>query len=97
MLECNRFVKKKMTMLTRVVSVLIVVSCLVLLLSQTAFAKNTYVINDGDRVLIPTTYATAPAEVLDEAGLDEMSMAATMGSSNKDMIPARDGPPGIGW
>ena len=55
MLECNRFVKKKMTMLTRVVSVLIVVSCLVLLLSQTAFAKNTYVINDGDRVLIHTT------------------------------------------
>ena len=44
MLECNRFVKKKMTMLTRVVSVLIVVSCLVLLLSQTAFAKNTYAI-----------------------------------------------------
>ena len=70
MLECNRFVKKKMTMLTRVVSVLIVVSCLVLLLSQTAFAKNTYVINDGDRVLIHTTYATDPAEVLDEAGLE---------------------------
>lgn len=70
MLECNRFVKKKMTMLTRVVSVLIVVSCLVLLLSQTAFAKNTYRINDGDRVLIHTTYATDPAEVLDEAGLE---------------------------
>lgn len=70
MLECNRFVKKKMTLLTRVVCVLLVVSCLVLLISQTAFAKNTYVINDGDRVLYHTTYATDPAEVLDEAGLE---------------------------
>lgn len=39
------------------------------LLSQTAFAK-TYVITDGDRVVTYTTFATDPAEVLGEAGLD---------------------------
>lgn len=70
MLECNRFVKKKMTLFTRVTAVVLVVVCVVLLMSQTAFAKNTYLINDGGRVLIHTTYATDPAEVLDEAGLE---------------------------
>lgn len=70
MLECNRFVKKKMSLLKRSAAVLLVIVCTVLLLSQTAFAKNTYLINDGNRVLIHTTYATDPAEVLDEAGLE---------------------------
>ncbi len=69
MLESNRFVKKKMTHLKRTTALLLVVVCIVLLLAQTAFAKNTYLINDGNRVLIHTTYATDPAEVLDEAGL----------------------------
>lgn len=39
------------------------------LLSQTAFAK-TYVITDGDRVVTYTTFATDPAVVLGEAGLE---------------------------
>lgn len=69
MLECNRFVRKKITFFSRVVALLLPVVCVILLLSQTAFAKNTYLINDGDRVLIHTTYATDPADVLDEAGL----------------------------
>lgn len=69
MLECNRYVRKKMTLFTRVVALLLPIVCVVLLLSQTAFAKNTYLINDGDRVVIHTTYATDPAAVLDEAGL----------------------------
>ena len=38
------------------------------LVRQTAFAK-TYVITDGDRVVTYTTFATDPAEVLDQAGL----------------------------
>ena len=70
MLECHRFVKKKMTRLTRAAALLLVVVCVVALMAQTAFAKNTYLINDGNRVLIHTTYATDPAEVLDEAGLE---------------------------
>lgn len=40
------------------------------LLSQAAFAQTTYVITDGDRVLVHTTYETDPAEVLSEAGLE---------------------------
>ena len=45
------------------------VACTLLLLSQTAFALNTYVITDGDRIVIVTSSATDPAEILDEAGL----------------------------
>lgn len=40
------------------------------LLSQAVFAQTTYVITDGDRVLVHTTYATDPAAVLTEAGLE---------------------------
>lgn len=42
----------------------------VLVLSQTAFAKTTYVITDGDRVFTYESFATDPAAVLTEAGLD---------------------------
>lgn len=70
MLECNLYVGKKITALTRAAALLLPILCIVLLLTQTAFAKNTYLINDGGRVVIHTTYATDPAEVLDEAGLE---------------------------
>jgi len=69
MLECNRNARKKVKIFSRVISLLLPVVCIVLLLSQTAFAQNTYLINDGGRVMIHTTYATDPAEVLNEAGL----------------------------
>lgn len=39
------------------------------LLIQPAAAKNTYVINVGDEVLVHNTYATDPTEVLQEAGV----------------------------
>lgn len=70
MLEYNCMIGKKSTLFTRAVALLLPIACIVLLLSQTAFAKNTYLINDGGRVMIHTTYATDPAEVLDEAGLE---------------------------
>ncbi len=70
MLECNRFITKKMTKPMRLAALLLPVVCIVLLLSQTVFAKNTYLINDSGRVVIHTTYATDPAAVLDEAGLE---------------------------
>lgn len=50
-------------------TVLAIPMVLLLLLSQTAFAQNTYVITDGDRVLVYTSAATDPAAVLNEAGL----------------------------
>ena len=42
----------------------------VFLLTQTAFAKNTYVISDGTRIFTYESYATDPQAVLQEAGLD---------------------------
>lgn len=61
---------KKSSVLIRVLAMLLPIVCIVLLLSLTAFAKNTYLINDGGRLLIHATYASDPAEVLAEAGLD---------------------------
>ena len=50
-------------------AVLLIPVVVLLLLSQTVFAQNTYVITDGDRVLVYTSSATDPAAVLNEAGL----------------------------
>lgn len=69
MLECNRLITKNMTKPMRYAALMLIVVCIVLLLSQTVFAKNTYLINDSGRVVIHTTYATDPAAVLDEVGL----------------------------
>lgn len=69
MLECNRFVKRKLTKLARAAYLIVPLLCIVLLLSQTVFAKSTYLINDGGRVVIHSTYATDPAAILSEAGL----------------------------
>ena len=69
MLEYNRNVKKKLHNLSRLALLILPAVCIVMLLSQTAFAKSTYLINDGGKVLIHTTYATDPADVLTEAGL----------------------------
>lgn len=70
MLERNRDIQKKFTVFSRVVSLLLPVVCIVLMLTQVAFAKTTYVINDGGYVVVHTTYATDPADVLNEAGLE---------------------------
>ena len=69
MLEYNRFLQKKIAFLTRTAALILAVILAVLLLAQTAFAKSTYLINDGDKVLVHTTYATDPADILVEAGL----------------------------
>ena len=46
------------------------VALLVTMLSQNVFAQNTFVITDGDQVIVHTTYASDPAMALDEAGVD---------------------------
>jgi len=69
MQECKRKEKKKIMSFLRVAALVIPAVAVVFLLSQTVFAQNTYVITDGDRVLIYTSSASDPAEVLDEAGL----------------------------
>ena len=69
MLEYNRIVKKRLAKLWRIALLIVPMICIVVLLSQTVFARSTYVISDGGRVLLHTTYATDPAKILNEAGL----------------------------
>ena len=63
------FVVKKGNRIAPVVALVLVASVLVVLLSQTAFAQNTYVITDGDQVTVHTSYAGDLDEVLVEAGI----------------------------
>ena len=60
---------KKSSLLIRICALALVLVASVTILSQTVFAKNTFVITDGDNVTVHTTYATDPAVVLDEVGL----------------------------
>lgn len=60
----------KKTLLLRLGAVALTLLLTAGLLSQAVFAQTTYVITDGDRVLVHTTYATDPAAVLTEAGLE---------------------------
>ena len=63
----NPMVKRKRAFIR--MSILLVPLVVLLLLSQTVFAQNTYVISDGGRILVHTSSATDPALVLTEAGL----------------------------
>ena len=67
--EIKRFAKKRKILLVRTAAILVPLMLTLVLLSQTAFAQNTYVITDGSRVFTYTTFATDPEAVLDEAGL----------------------------
>ena len=69
MLEFRRKVRDRMILTTRLLMLLVPVVCIVLLLSQTAFARTTYRIHDGGQVLIYTTSSTDPNVVLSEAGV----------------------------
>ena len=68
--NAKRSAKKKKVLLIRTAAIVIPLIMSLVLLSQTAFAKNTYVITDGRRVLTYSTFSTDPAEVLGEAGLE---------------------------
>ena len=65
----KRFFTKKSSLLPRAAAVVLPLVIVITLLSQTAFAQTTYVITDGSRVVVHTTYATDPKAVLGEAGL----------------------------
>lgn len=59
---------RKNSLPVRLTALALTLICAVTLLSQAVFAKTTYVITDGNEVLVHTTYATDPAKVLNEAG-----------------------------
>ncbi len=56
--------------LRRTVAVAAMVSIVALLLSQSVFAQNSYVITDGDNVTVHQSFSTDPDVVLDEAGIE---------------------------
>lgn len=61
---------KKYSLLIRIGVLTLAIICTAMLISQAAYAESiTYVITDGDQVLVHTTYATDPADVLAEAGI----------------------------
>lgn len=69
MRKSDRNTNKRKAMLLRAAAAVLTVGVASAILSQKAFAK-TYVITDGDRVVTYTTFATDPAEVLGQAGLE---------------------------
>lgn len=76
---------KKNSLMLRIGVLALVMICTATLISQTVFAESiTYVITDGDQVLVHTTDATEPEEVLDEAGiaLDETDLYETEASED---------------
>lgn len=54
-------------------AIAVAVLCLIAMLSQTAFAENTYVITDGKSVTVYTTHTSDPDKVLAEAGVAALS------------------------
>ena len=66
----KQFALRRKTALIRMTAIVLAVCGSVAMLSQSAFAQNTYMITDGDRVTYHTSYATDPNEVLDEAGFE---------------------------
>lgn len=66
----KRLALERKVLFIRVAAILLPLAISTMLLSQTAFAQTTYVITDGSRVLVHTTNATNPEDVLGEAGLE---------------------------
>ena len=86
-------VLKKRNLVLRTMAVLVAITCMVSVLSQTVFAQNTYVITDGDQTIVHTTYASDPARVLNEAGfaLDEGDTYTTVTADGVSEITVRRG------
>lgn len=70
MLENKRAARNKLLALGRIAAVALPVMIMILLMTQVAFAKTTYVINDGGNIVVHATFTTDPVEILDEAGLE---------------------------
>ena len=64
------FAARRRNFLIYLVVVAVPLVFLLTMLSQNVFAQNTFVITDGDQVIVHTTHASDPAMALDEAGVD---------------------------
>lgn len=70
MQKVKRVFLKKNYLMTRMLMLALPLAFLLVFLSQTAFAQNTYVITDGGKVYVHTTSSTDPELILGEAGLE---------------------------
>lgn len=79
---------KKHFRIIRAISLVMIASCSLSILTQSVFAKNTYVISDGSQVTVHSTYETDPTGVLSEAGveLDNIDIFTTNNSSGVSEI-----------
>lgn len=77
----------------RAISAVMIASCSLSALSQSVFAKNTYVISDGSQVTVHSTYETDPTGVLSEVGveLDNIDMFTTNTDAGVSNITIRRG------
>ena len=64
------FMLKRKNRFVRILALALPLIGLAVLLSQTAFAQNTYVITDGNQVTVHTSFSSDPATVLDQAGVE---------------------------
>ena len=64
------FAARRRNIFLYVIAIAVPVVFLLTMLSQRVFAQNTFVITDGDQVIVHTTYASDPAMALDEAGIE---------------------------
>jgi uncharacterized protein YabE (DUF348 family)/3D (Asp-Asp-Asp) domain-containing protein len=86
-------ITKKHSLFARAAALSLTIVCAVSALSQTVFAKNTYVITDGDQVKIHSTYTTDPIDVLNEAGfkLEEVDTFVTEPGNGETEITVHRG------
>lgn len=84
---------KKNALILRLVALTLCVVCAVTIMSQAVMARNTYVITDGEQVIVHTTYETNPEAVLDEAGLQlgEVDTYITLTGADIKEITVRRG------
>ena len=64
------FAARRRSFFLYICTIVLPLAFLVTMLSQNVFAQNTFVITDGDQVIVHTTYASDPAMALNEAGVD---------------------------
>ena len=70
MLDHKIAVRRKLFQLGRNCAVLLPLMLIALLMTQVAFAKTTYRINDSGNITLHATFTTDPEEILDEAGVE---------------------------
>ena len=92
-MHLSNALRQKSPWIVRTAILSLVIFCTVLTLSQSVFAKTTYVISDGTQVTVHSTFETNPYNVLMEAGveLDHIDTFTTATGSGVSEITVQRG------